>query len=145
VATARWAAWLAGLWAGALWSIGLIGAPAAFAVAGNDTAGRIAARMFAQEAALTVTLSVVLFLVLRRQAHDLAQKGQGSVLSGNMLLALGALFCTVAGYFALQPMMAAARAGQGAMSFAALHGMSMSLYAVKTVLVSLLAWRLVAP
>ena len=59
-----------------------------------------------------------------------------------MLLVLGALFCTVLGWFAVQPMMAAARAGQGSFSFAALHGVSTVLYGVKTLLVAVLAWRL---
>ena len=60
------------------------------------------------------------------------------------MLALGALFCTVAGYFALQPMMAAARAGEGGLSFGALHALSAGFYAVKTALVVALAWRLTA-
>jgi hypothetical protein len=58
-----------------------------------------------------------------------------------MVLALGAIFCTVAGYFALQPMMVAARAGQGRLSFGQLHGLSTTFYIVKFVLVGLLAWR----
>ena len=59
-----------------------------------------------------------------------------------MLLALGALFCTVAGYYAIQPMMAAARAGQGAWSFGALHGASSVFFGLKGLLVLALAWRL---
>ena len=43
-----------------------------------------------------------------------------------MLLALGTVFCTVAGYYALAPLMAAARAGQGSLSFAQLHGISLA-------------------
>lgn len=138
----RWAAWLAGLWAGLLWGIGAIGAPAAFTVAAAETAGRIAGQMFVQEAYLSLALSLVLLLVLRRQARAESAAGTGSVLSADMLIVLGGLFCTVAGYFALQPMMAAARAGQGAWSFAALHGVSAGFYGLKAVLVSALAWRL---
>ncbi|WP_280150486.1 DUF4149 domain-containing protein [Piscinibacter sp. XHJ-5] len=139
---ARCAAWLAGLWAGLLWAIALVGAPAAFAVATSEMAGRIAGRMFAQEAYLALALSMVLALLLRSRARAAAAAGTGSVLSADMLLALGALLCTVAGYFALQPMFAAARAGQGSWSFATLHGVSMSLYGLKALLVSVLAWRL---
>jgi hypothetical protein len=51
------------------------------------------------------------------------------------------LFCTVAGYFALQPMMAAARAGQGPWSFAALHVASTAFFSLKALLVLVLAWR----
>jgi len=140
----RWSALVAGLWAGLLWGIGLIGAPAAFATTAPDTAGRIAGRMFAQEAPLSLALAVLLFIVLRRIARDAAESGAGSVFSANMLLVLGALFCTVFGYYALQPMMEAARAGQGALSFGALHGISAGLYMLKAVLVSIAAWRLTA-
>jgi hypothetical protein len=142
MAPRRVAAWLAGLWAGALWSIGLIAAPAGFALAPAELAGRIAGRIFGQEAHLGLALAVVLFLLLRRQAREAAAAGTGSVLSADMLLVLGALFSTVAGYFALQPMLAAARAGQGGLSFGALHGASVALYGLKALLVSLLAWRL---
>ena len=45
-------------------------------------------------------------------------------MGADTMLALGALFCTVAGYFALQPMMADARAGRGALGFGALHAIS---------------------
>jgi len=61
------------------------------------------------------------------------------------VLALGAVFCTVAGYFALQPLMAAARAGQGTLSFGQLHAISAAFYALKLVLVALLAWRVASP
>jgi len=140
----RWSAWIAGLWAGLLWGVGLIGAPAGFATALPDTAGRVAGRMFAQEASLSLALAIVLFIFLRRIARDAAESGDGSVLSANMLLVLGALFCTVFGYFALQPMMEAAKAGQGSLSFGALHGISAGLYMLKAVLVSIAAWRLTA-
>ncbi len=101
--------------------------------------------MFVQEAYLSLALAIVLFLVLRRNARTQAEVGIGPVLNADMLLALGGLFCTVAGYFALQPMMTSARIGQGSWSFAALHGTSFALYALKAVLVSILAWRLVRP
>jgi len=138
----RVAAWLAGLWAGWLWALALIAAPAGFAVATADIAGRVAGRIFAQEAYAAIAIAVVLFVLLRRQARVAASAGTGSVFSVDMVLVLGGLFCTVAGYFALQPMMAAARAGQGSASFAALHGASMGLYGLKAVLVTVLAWRL---
>jgi hypothetical protein len=59
-----------------------------------------------------------------------------------MLLVLGSLFCLIVGYFVLQPMMAAARAGQGSMSFASLHALAGLFFAVKTLIVIALAWRL---
>jgi hypothetical protein len=76
----------------------------------------------------------LLFIMLER-------KGGGRAMGANVLLALGAMFCTVAGYYALQPMMAAARAGAGALTFGQLHAVSLALYALKTGLVLTLAWR----
>ncbi len=145
----RIAAWLSGLWAGLLVAIGAIAAPAAFAITLPETAGRIAGRMFAQEAYLSLALSIGLFLVLRGEARAAARQGAGSLFSTDMLLALGALFCTVAGYFTVVPMMAAARGGGSALpvglSFGALHGISAGFFALKGLLVLALAWRLGAP
>ena len=139
----RLAALLAGLWAGVILAIGLIGAPAGFAVLSTPAeAGRVAGRMFAVEAPLSLALAVAIFLLERRRARDEAEAGRGSQLNANMLLALGALFCTVAGYYAIQPMMAAARAGQGAWSFGALHAASTVFFGLKGLLVLVLAWRL---
>jgi hypothetical protein len=139
----RLAALLAGLWAGILLAIGLIGAPAGFAVLATPAeAGRVAGRMFSVEAPLSLAMAVVVFLLERRRARDEAEAGRGSQFNASMLLALGALFCTVAGYYAIQPMMAAARAGQGAWSFGALHAVSMVFFGLKGLLVLALAWRL---
>jgi hypothetical protein len=142
VTALRFAAWLAGVWTGMLAAIGLMAAPAAFAAAPRATAGLIAGRLFAQEAYFGLAAAIVLFLVLRREARGGAAAGRGSAFSVDMLLALGALFCTVAGYFALQPMMASARAGQGGLSFGTLHAVSAAFFASKGLLVAVLAWRL---
>jgi hypothetical protein len=139
----RVAALLAALWAGVLLCIAALAAPAAFAVLASADAGRVVGRLFANEAALSLALAVVLFLVERRSARAAAGAGRGSVLSTNLLLVLGALFCTVAGYYAIQPMMAAARAGQGVWSFGALHAASAVFFGVKTLLVVALAWRMI--
>ena len=135
-------AWLAGLWAGMLLCIALIAAPAPFATLASADAGRVVARIFAQEAYASLAFAVVLFPLVRRQARVAAAAGTGSVVSANLLLVLGTLFCTVAGSFAVQPMIEAARAGQGAFSFGALHAASMALFALKALLVLILAWRL---
>ena len=138
----RLGAYLAGLWAGALLCIGFIATPAPFATLAGADAGRVVGRIFAQEAYLSMALAVLMFLIVRRLALLASAAGRGSVVSAEVLMVLGTLFCTVAGYFALQPMLEAARAGRGAFSFGALHGVSMALFAVKGVLVLVLAWRL---
>ena len=140
---ARLAALIAGLWAGVLLCIGAIAAPSAFAMLASADAGRVAGRMFSQEAYLSVALALLLFVIERQRSRDAAAAGAGSVMSANILLLLGTLFCTVAGYFAVLPLMQAARAGQGTLSFAALHAVSGGLFVLKGLLVLALAWRLI--
>lgn len=132
---------LPGLWAGVLWCIALVATPAPFAVLATADAGRVVGRIFAQEAYLSLVVAVVL-LVLERRAASLAG---GSRLSAPMLMALGAIFCTVAGYFGLQPLMAAAKAGQGTWTFGQLHGASLALFGIKIILATALAWRAAGP
>ena len=132
---------LPALWAGLLLCIALLATPAAFAVLPGADAGRVVARVFAQEAPLSLGLGLVMLMLERQAAQQAAERGQGSVFSADMMLALGTLFCTVAGYYALQPMMAAARAGQGSWSFGELHAVSLGLFVLKGLLVLALAWR----
>lgn len=141
----RVATWLAGLWGGVLLCVGALSAPSAFAILLPADAGRFAGRLFAQEAYLSLAMAMVLFFIERKRSRDAALAGSGSVLSLNLVLVLGTLFCTVGGYFGLQPMIVAARAGQGALSFGALHAVSGGLFVLKGLLVLTFAWRLGAP
>ena len=139
------AALLAALWAGALLTIGGLAAPAGFAVAPSDVAGRIAGRLFGMEARIGIGVAVALVLLLRPQARRRAEQGAGSLFSPELGLVLAAVFCTVAGYFALQPMLADARAGQGGvLPFGVLHALSAGFFGLKALLVVALAWRLTA-
>lgn len=138
----RLAALIAGLWAGILLCIGALAAPSAFATLAVTDAGRFAGRLFAQEAYLSIAVAVVLFLIERQRSRDAAAVGIGSVFSVNLMLLLGTIFCTIAGYFAVLPMMEAARAGRGGLSFGALHAVSGGFFLLKGLLVLTLAWRL---
>ncbi len=141
----RLAALLAGVWAGILACIGALAAPAAFAMLARPDAGRFVSRMFEQEAYLSLALAVVLLIIERgRRTDQPGDAGQPSLFSVNLMLLLGTLFCTVAGHFAVLPMMDAARAGQGSLSFGALHGISAGFFVLKGLLVLALAWRLTA-
>ena len=140
----RLARLLAGLWAGLLVGLGAIGAPAGFAVTTVEIAGRTAGRMFAIEAHVSLAVAVILLLLNRKTVLAEPDQPPTPALSTNLLLVLGTLFCTIVGYFVLQPMMAAARAGEGSLSFGALHGLSAGLFALKGLLVLALAWRLTA-
>ena len=138
----RVAAVVAGLWAGILLCVGAIAAPSAFATLAPTDAGRFVARMFMQEAYLSLAVAIVLFVIERQRSRQVAAAGAGSIFSTNLVLLLATLFCTVAGYFAVQPMMAAARAGQGTLSFMTLHAVSGGLFVLKGLLVLALTWRL---
>jgi hypothetical protein len=139
---ARLGSLLAGLWFGELLTLGGVVAPTAFAVLDRVSAGRVAGACFRVEAHAALALSIALFLIERHLARQRAQQQGGSLWSVDMLLALGALFCTITGYFALQPMMEAARLAQpGAANFALLHGASSVLFLLKGLLVAALFWR----
>lgn len=133
---------LPAIWAGVLLCVALIATPAPFATLLVQDAGRVVARIFAQEAYLSIALGAACLLLERRAA---ASREGATRLSTSMLLVLGALFCTVAGYFGLQPMMVAAKAGQGALSFGQFHAISLMFFGAKTLAVLALAWRAVSP
>jgi hypothetical protein len=132
---------LPGLWAGVLLCIAAMAAPAAFALLDRPLAAQMVGRFFMQEAWLSLALALVLLAIERPRARAAAARGQGSVLSPEMLLLLATVFCTVAGHFALQPLMAGARSGQGPLSFGQLHVISVGFYLAKLLCILALAWR----
>lgn len=136
---------LPALWAGILICVALLATPAPFATLSAPEAGRVVGRIFMQEAWTSLALAFWLIAVERRRARDAAQARTGSVLSTEMLLILGTVFCTVAGHFGLQPLMSGARAGNGPLSFGQLHAISVLFFGVKTLLVLALAWRAARP
>jgi len=138
---ARLQSLLAALWGGFLLCIAFVATPSAFAVLERAQAGAFVARVFSIEAQVGLALGLVLMLLERRQARDAVEAGAASnVFSARLLLPAVALFCTIAGYYGLQPMMADAKAGSGVASFAALHGASLAFFGVKGLAVLALAW-----
>jgi hypothetical protein len=138
----RWQTWLAGLWAGMLLAIGALAAPALFAVLERAQAGLAAGRLFTLEARISLVLSVLLLAMeYQRLRKDTWRLNPGRW-SPELLLTLFAFVLTAVSHMGLHPMIQAAKAGQvTALSFAALHGMSSALYALKTVAVLVLFWR----
>ena len=132
---------LPGLWAGLLLTVAGLATPAPFALLGPADAGRVVGRMLSHEAHISLVLGALVLVLERFAARRLAHEGIGKQFTPAMLLALGALFCTVAGYFALQPLMAEAKTGQGLLSFGQLHALSAAFYLTKLALVLGLAWR----
>ncbi len=129
-------------WFGLLACVAFIAAPAPFAIlASAADAGRVNGRIFVLEAWTSVALALLLWLLERGRARRAAEAGQGSIFSTEMILLMGTLLCTLGGYFAVQPLLASARAGQTLLSFGQLHLVSVSLFGVKLLLVAMLAWR----
>ena len=143
MALERWRCLLPAIWLGALLCLAAIATPAPFAVLDRAEAGQVVAPMLLREAWLSLIFALLLLFAERRRTRDLAGAGSGSVLSTDLMLLLGTLFCTVFGYFGLQPLMPAAKAGHAALSFGQLHALSAAAYAVKLLLVAALAWRAV--
>jgi len=138
----HWRRLLPGLWLGWLLCVAIVATPAPFALLERADAGRVVARMLAAEAHSALLMGALLLGLERVAAKRRFDAMEGaSQFSLGMALAAGALFCTVAGYFGLQPIMAAARAGQGSFSFGQLHAASAAFYGLKVVLVAALAWR----
>lgn len=138
---------LPGLWAGLLLTVALVATPAPFATLATADAGRVVAQVLAREAQASLVFAAVLLLLAqtlaRRGAHaDATVRG---ILDLDLWLLLAALVCTVVGYHVVQPLMVAARAGQGGLSFAQLHVVSAVCFVVKTALVLTLAWRVQRP
>jgi hypothetical protein len=133
---------LPAVWLGLIAGVAGMATPAPFALLAPADAGRVVARVLANEAWLAIALGLAVFMLERRAARQ-AQTGESSLFSAGMVLALGTLFCTLAGYFAMQPMLAQARAGQHALSFGQLHAVSLAFFALKAVMVAALAWRAV--
>jgi hypothetical protein len=135
------AAWLAGVWTGLMAGVGFVAAPALFSTLAGADAGRVATRLFELDAYAGLGFGAALLVLTLRSSHDPLPAG-ASRFSAEMLLSLGALFCIVAGYFAVLPMMEGARAGAAGPSFAMLHAVAAGFFFVKVALVAILAWRL---
>lgn len=128
---------LPALWAGMLLCVAGLAAPAAFATLPGADAGRVVGWLFRREAWLSLLLAVA--LLAWRWPGPKPDRGTDAA-----LLAAAAL-CTLLGYFMLQPLMAAARAGQGPLGFGALHALSTVFFGLKTLCVLYLAWRMTMP
>jgi hypothetical protein len=137
----RWRALLAACWLGALLTLAAVVTPTAFSTLAAGDAARFVGRLLAREAYLSLALGAVLLLLERQAAKIAAAQGTGSQFGVGVALALATLFCTVVGYFALQPLMAEARTGAGRWSFGQLHAASAAFFGLKVLLVAALAWR----
>ena len=129
------------LWLGMLLCVATMATPAPFATLDRADAGRVVAHIFVREAWISLTFAVCLVAIERGRARRAAALRSGPVMSTDLLLLLGTVFCTVAGYFGIQTLLPAARAGQGPFSFGQLHAVSFVLFGLKMGLLAMLTWR----
>jgi len=130
------------LWAGALWVLGYVAAPAVFGTVGGPLAGDIVGAFLRRLAWISFACAA-LMLVLVRLSPDL-QAGRRRYLN---LLVLAMLACALVMFVGLQPAMAALReaAGPGGVrasplwtEFAVMHGVSQLFHLVESVLAAVL-------
>jgi hypothetical protein len=132
---------LPGVWLGLLAGVAFIATPAPFATLATADAGRVVRHVFAAEAPTSLAFGVVLLMLERRAGLEYHEATGASQFTGEMILVLGALFCTVMGYYGLQPLMEEARGGTGSFGFGALHATSTVLFGLKGLFVLALAWK----
>ena len=133
---------LPGVWFGVLLAIALIATPAASMSLDRVSFGAVARAIFAREAPTSLILGVVLLVIERRDALARHMATGVSQFSSEMVLAIVALFCTVAGYYGLEPMMEQARSGAAtSLTFLQLHAVSLAFFGVKGLAVLALAWK----
>lgn len=133
------------LWAGALWVLGYIAAPAVFGVAHGTLAGDIVGA-FLRRLAWISFICAALMLALVQVAPDL-ERGRRRYLN---LLVLAMLACALVMFVGLQPAMAQMREAAGPLGirasplwtkFAVMHGVSQLFHLIESVLAALLVLK----
>lgn len=129
------------LWIGSVWTIGYLVAPTLFATLSDKAlAGTIAGTLFRAEAWLSIFCGAALLVLSMLQGKDSDSRKQRKT---GFVLVISMLACTLIGYFALHPFMAALRDMAGPtgimtpdnkMQFGILHGVSSALYLVQSLL-----------
>lgn len=133
---------VAALWAGALWMLGYVAAPAVFSIASGTVAGDIVGAFLRRLAWISFACAA-LMLVLVRASSDL-EAGRRRFLN---LLVLAMLACALVMYVGLQPAMAAMREAAGPEGirasplwtrFAIMHGVSQLFHLIESILAAVL-------
>lgn len=133
------------LWVGSLWAIGYLAAPTLFATLFDRVlAGTVAGSLFRSEAWLSLVCGVILLILQSRRNRAVTKQRAVMPLIAAMML------CTLVGYFGLQPFMAQLReaagpagvmAGAAHQQFAILHGVSMVIYLIESLLGAWLVFK----
>ena len=133
---------LPGIWFGVLLAIALVATPAASMSLDKASFGAMARAIFAREAPTSLILGMLLLVIERRDALARHLATGVSQFSTEMVLAIVALFCTVAGYYGVEPMMEQARSGAASsLTFLQLHAISLAFFGAKGLAVLALACK----
>lgn len=118
------------LWAGSLWTIGYIAAPTLFATLYDKVlAGTVAGSLLRSEAWLSMAVGVLLMALLAVSKDVTAERRK--LLFG---VVVAMLVCSLLNYFGLWPVMAEAKLAGERSKFGMLHGVSMVIYLVQSLL-----------
>jgi hypothetical protein len=133
------------LWAGTLWALGYVAAPAVFAAVPSTVAGDVVAQLLHRLGWVSVVCAALLFALVRVSA-DLDAGRRRSL----NLLVLAMLACALVMWAGLQPAMAQLReaAGPGGVraspywtQFAVMHGVSQLFHVIESVLAAVLVLK----
>ena len=136
---------VAALWAGAVWLLGYVAAPAVFGIVSGPVAGDIVGAFLRRLAWISIACAA-LMLVLVQASTDL-ERGRRRFLQ---MLVLAMLACALVMYVGLQPAMAHMRelAGPGGVraspywtQFAVMHGVSQLFHVIESVLAAFLVLK----
>jgi hypothetical protein len=136
---------VAALWAGTLWALGYIAAPAVFAAVPSTVAGDVVAVLLGRLGWVSIGCAVLMFALVRGSA-DLDAGRRRSL----NLLVLAMLACALVMWAGLQPAMAQMRelAGAGGVraspywtQFAVMHGVSQLFHVIESVLAAVLVLK----
>jgi len=136
---------VATIWAGSIWTVGYLVAPTLFATLSDRVlAGTIAASLFDAEAWVCIACALAMLALVWRSGH--APRARRTLL----LIVLATLACTLVVHFAIQPSMAQLRAAAGPSGvmasalkarFGMLHGISMGIYLIQSLLAGWLLFK----
>lgn len=133
-------------WCGLTWSVGYVVAPVLFAaLEGRALAGDIAGTLFLIQAWVSVAVGVVLLVMAMFVPPPPGEVRQTTLAQTDVRIVIAMVICTLAGYFALQPLISTLRAIMSAQAFlatgpsaqawfAAVHGASAFFYLAHSLL-----------
>lgn len=133
-------------WCGLTWTVGYVAAPVLFALLeGRSLAGDIAGTLFQIQAWVSVAVGLIVLVMAMFVPPPPGEMRQTTLAQTDVRIVIAMVICTLAGYFALQPLISTLRAIMAAHAFlatgpsaqawfAAVHGASAFFYLAHSLL-----------